>query len=257
MSAKILIGPAGTNGSNLENFEELKKLGLDAVEVEFTYGVWMSKEDADKIHDLNKKLNLQLSIHAPYFINLNSKEKQKVGASRSRILKSCEIAHHLGARYVVFHPGFYQKDSKEETYHNIKQQILKIHEEIKLKKWNVELAPETTGKASQFGDLDEIINLMKDTGCHLCVDFSHLRARYNGNIDYDLIMKKLKPLGHIHAHFSGIEFTTKGERRHLVTPEKDITELYKYLKKYNIDITIINESPETLKDAIKMKKMLK
>src|SRR3989338_3734822 len=99
--AKILIGPAGSGGAKLENFQELSKLGLDAVEVEFTYGVWMTKEDALKIGELNKKLGLKLSIHAPYFINLNSQEKQKVGASRSRILKSLEIGTSLGAQYVV------------------------------------------------------------------------------------------------------------------------------------------------------------
>ena len=89
VTSKILIGPAGTGGAEPENFQELKKLGLDAVEIEFTYGVWMRKEQAEKIRELNKKLDLKLSIHAPYFINLNSTEKQKVGASRSRILKSC------------------------------------------------------------------------------------------------------------------------------------------------------------------------
>jgi len=257
MVAKILIGPAGTGGSKLENFEELKKSGLDAVEIEFTYGVWMTKEDAKKIADLNKKLNLALSIHAPYFINLNSAEKQKIGASRARILKCLEMGTILGVKYVVFHPGFYQKTSKEEAFKNIKEQILKIMEEAKAKHYTPELAPETTGKESQFGDLDELIQMKKETGCSICVDFAHLRARYNGKIDYDAIMTKLKPLGHIHCHFSGIEFTAKGERKHLLTEEKDIDELFKHLKKHNIDCTIINESPDPLGDALKMKKRLK
>lgn len=257
MANKILIGPAGTGGAELENFEELKRQGLDAVEVEFTYGVWMTKEQALKIAELNKKLNLKLSIHAPYFINLNSQEKQKVGASRSRILKSLEIGTYLGATCVVFHPGFYQKDSKETTYKNIREQIEKIMQEAKEKKYTPKLAPETTGKPSQFGDLDEILQLMKDTGCHICVDFSHLKARYNGKIDYDEIMQKLAKISEpLHCHFSGIEFTSKGERKHLLTPEADIKELFHYLKKYKIDCTIINESPNPLGDAVKMKRML-
>ncbi len=128
---------------------------------------------------------------------------------------------------------------------------------IKERKWKVVLAPETTGKPTQFGDLDELIRLKKETGCHLCVDFAHLKARNNGKIDYDVIMKKLKPLGHIHAHFSGIEYTEKGERKHLLTNEKDIKELLTSLKKHNIDITIINESPDPFGDAVKMKKILK
>ena len=255
--AKILIGPAGTGGSSVENFSKIKRLGMDAVEIEFTYGVWMTKEEAIKIHELNKKIGLVLSIHAPYFINLNSAEKIKVGASRSRILKCCEIGNYLGVKYVVFHAGFYQKTSKEQTYQNIKNQIIKIKEEIDENKWNIILAPETTGKESQFGDLDELIRLKKETGCHICVDFAHLKARYAGKIDYDDVMKKIRPLGHITAHFSGIEWTEKGERRHLITEEKDIKELFNYLKKYNIDCTIINESPDPFGDAVKMKEVLK
>lgn len=257
MPAKILIGPAGTGGSSAEGFEAINKAGLDAVEIEFTYGVWMKKEEAIKIHELNKKLKLILSIHAPYFINLNSEEKPKIGASRSRILKSMEIAHYLGVKYVVFHAGFYQKTSKEQTFKNISEQIIKVQNEAKEKGWgDVELAPETTGKPSQFGDLDELIKLKKETGCHICVDFAHLKARYAGRVDYDEVMKKLKPLGHITAHFSGIEWTAKGERRHILTEDKDIKELFHYLEKYDIDVTMINESPDPLGDAVKMKKIL-
>ncbi|MCK4521666.1 MAG: TIM barrel protein [Nanoarchaeota archaeon] len=252
----IRIGPAGTGGSSPEGFRLIKDYKLDAVEVEFTYNVWMKKDEAEKIKEMNKRLKLGLSIHASYFINLNSAERPKVHASKNRILKSCEIGHYLGAKYIVFHAGFYQKDTKEQTYENIKKEILELQKTIKKNKWNVVLSPETTGKASQFGDLDELIKLKKETGCHLCVDFAHLKARYNGKIDYDEIMKKIKPLGHIHAHFSGIEWTAKGERRHLITEKKDIKELLGYLLKYKIDITIINESPDPLGDSVKTKRIL-
>jgi len=255
--AKILIGPAGTGGSKLEIFKNLKEKGLNAVEIEFVHSIWMIKEDAIKIAELNKKLDLKLSIHAPYYINLNSQEKAKIGASRSRILKCLEIGTYLGAKYVVFHPGFYQKISKEDTYKKIREQIEKIMQEAKDKHYTPQLAPETTGKPSQFGDLDELIKLKKETGCSICVDFSHLRARYNGKINYDEVMEKLSHLHeHIHSHFSGIEYTAKGERRHLITQEEDIKELFKYLNKYKIDCTIINESPDPFGDAIKMKELL-
>ena len=254
----IKIGPAGTGGSSEEGFKFIKEAGLDAVEVEFTYSVWMKKEDAIKIKELNKKLGLDLSIHAPYFVNLASKEKAKVHASKNRILKSCEIGHYLGAKYIVFHAGFYQKQDPEIIYQMIKEEILDMQKTIKDKKWGgVMLAPETTGKATQFGNLDELIRLKKETGCSLCVDFAHLRARDNGKIDYDSVMKKLEPLGHIHSHFSGIIFSEKGERRHELTKERDIKLLFEYLKKYKIDCNIINESPDPFGDAVKMKKMLK
>lgn len=256
--AKILIGPAGSRGSSSEGFILIKNLGLDACEVEFTYSIWMTPKEAEKIHELNKKLGLRLSIHAPYFINLNSQEKKKIEASKKRILKCCEIGNLVGAEYVVFHPGFYQKDSKEETYRHIKEQIIKIMQEAKAKGYTPKLAPETTGKTSQFGDLDELIKLKRETNCHLCVDFAHMKARYNGKISYDEIAKKIQKakLGHITCHFSGIEYTEKGERRHLITPESEIKELFQALKKHKIDCTIINESPDPLGDAIKMKKIL-
>lgn len=263
--AKMFIGPAGTGGADLENFKELKKQGLDAVEIEFTYSVWMNKEQAKKISELNKDLELKLSIHAPYFINLNSEDAQKIGASRARILRCCEIGHYLSNGHrkipIVFHPGFYLKKSKLECYKIIVEQINKIQDEIKSKGWNVILAPETTGKPSQFGDLDELLSIAKEVGCGICVDFAHLKARYNGIINYSEIIEKIKKSGlkKIHAHFSGIEYTAKGERRHLVTEEKDIKELFSYLKeliKEGIEISIINESPQPLEDAIKMKELL-
>jgi len=257
--AKILIGPAGTGGAEVENFLKIKKLGLDAVEIEFTYGVWMTKEQAVKIREANKKLGLKLSIHAPYFINLNSEDKAKIGASKMRILKSCEIGNLLSSGEkvnIVFHAGFYLKDSKEKTFENIKKQIIEMQQIVKEKKWNILLSPETTGKPSQFGDLEEILRLSRQTGCSFCIDFSHLKARYNGKINYEEIIKRLKDEKEIHAHFSGIEYTEKGERRHILTTEKEIKELFSHIKNLKAEITIINESPDTMGDALKMKKIL-
>ena len=123
--AKIMIGPAGTGGSSEEGFRLIKGKGLDAVEIEFTYGVWMKKSDALKLNSLNKELKLQFSIHAPYFINLAS---EKAKSSKLRILKCCEIGNALGAKYIVFHPGFYQKKDPEEVYQTIKKEIVDMNE---------------------------------------------------------------------------------------------------------------------------------
>jgi deoxyribonuclease IV len=254
--AKILIGMSGSGKHENQTYNDIKLANIDCVELPFTYSVWMKKDEAIKVNEQNKKLKLKISIHAPYFINLASLEKQKVSASKQRILKACKIGHFLGAKYIVFHAGFYQKQDKEKIYQEIKAQIIDLLETIKKNKWDVILAPETTGKATQFGSLDELIRLKKETGCHLCVDFSHIRARNKGIIDYDDVMKKLKPLGFIHAHFSGIEWTDKGEKKHLLTEEKDIVKLFKYLIKYDINVSIINESPDPFGDAKKMKKIL-
>jgi len=254
---KISFGPGGTAGLGYDQgLDYAKKLGLTAMECEFTYGVSMKNDEAKRIGKLAKQLGIALSIHAPYYINLSSDEKQKVLASKKRILQSCERGHHLNAKHIVFHAGFYQKKDPEEVFQTIKKEILDLQKTIKQKKWNVILSPETTGKPSQFGSLDELLRLKKETGCHLTVDFAHLKARNNGIIDYGEVMKKLKPLNHIHAHFSGIEWTPKGERRHLITENKYIKELIQYIIKYNLDVTIINESPDPFGDSTKTKKII-
>jgi len=125
----------------------------------------------------------------------------------------------------------------------------------KIKKFNVVLCPETTGKKSQFGSLDELVKLSKETGCGVCVDFAHLLAR-DGKVDYDDVLKKIKDVKEITGHFSGIEYSEKGERRHILTNEKDIEKLLKALKKHKINIAIINESPDPFGDAVKSKKIL-
>lgn len=253
----IKIGPAGTGGDSYKGIQRIAELGLDAVEIEFVRGVKMSNELAKKIGSLNKKLGLVLSVHAPYYINLDSDEKAKIEASKKRILQSCERGHYLGARYIVFHAAFYGKSSPEECYNAVKDAIIEMQQKIKQKKWDVVLCPETTGKSSQFGTAEELVRLAKETGCGMCVDFAHIYARNNGKIDYDHVMKQIKKVKHATAHFSGINFTQKGERNHEITPPEKIKELYRYLKKHNISITIINESPDPVGDALKMKKLLK
>ena len=256
----IKIGPAGSSGlGNEHGIREVKAAKLDAMEVEFTYGVKMSLETAKKVGEVAKENKIHLSVHCPYYINLASKEKEKIGASRTRILDSCKRGHLFSwdeKTPIVFHAGFFMGRNSEEVYQMIKEQVIKLQDEIKAKKLNVILCPETTGKKTQFGSLDELLRLMKETKCRICVDFAHLKARENGKVDYEEVMKKLKGLKHVHAHFSGIEYSEKGERKHLLTEAKDIKELAELLKKYKIDVTIINESPDPMGDSIKTKKIL-
>ena len=252
----IFFGNAGTGGLGYEaGLPRCKELKLDAMEYPFTYGIRMSNSTAKKAGALAKQLNIKMSVHAPYYVNLASIEKAKITASKKRILMSCERAHHMGAKYVVFHPAYYQKYSPEECFKIVAEQIKDMNAKIKKNKWNVRLAPETTGKASQFGNIDELLKLKKQTGCHLCVDFAHLYARNLGKIDYNEIFKKLKSLNHIHSHFSGITYGQKGERSHKLQDKKHFFPLAKAIKKAKPkSITIINESPDVFGDAVKMKK---
>ena len=254
----IRLGPAGLGGVKEaeENLKHYKKLGISAVEVAFTYSVYMNNEQAKIIGEIARNLDIALSIHAQYFINLASKEKIKIEQSKKRILLCCERGHYLQAKYVVFHCGFYQGKEKELIYKEIKKEVIDLLAIIKKNKWNIQLAPETTGKASQFGDLDELLRLKKETGCHLCIDYAHLYARNVGKIDYEEVFRKTKALQHIHAHFSGIVYGEKGERNHIITEKSRIKELLQYILKNNVDITIINESPDPVGDSVKTLKIL-
>lgn len=247
---EIRIGPAGTGGDSLKGMERARELKLSACEIEYTHGIKMSNATAKKVGEAAKKNGIKLSVHAPYFINLNSDDRKKLEASKKRILTSCERAHHLGAERVVFHPGFYGRTDRETTFQNIKEAMVEMQKEIKRKKWKVKLAPETTGKLNVFGSLDEILRLVKETKCSFCVDFAHLKARGRGRIDYGKVLEKLKGFKHIHCHMSGIEYTDKGERRHLMTDRKEIAALAKAMLKAKINATIINESPDIFGDAV-------
>ena len=253
----IRIGPAGSGGlGNLKGVRKVVELNLDCMEVEFTYGVRMNLDAAREIGELAQAQGVVLSVHAPYYINLASDEDEKVAASKKRILDACERADALGARNVVFHPGFYQKKTAEQTYQLIKDAIGELQSEISKNKWQVVLCPEITGKPSQFGSLEEILRLRQETGCGITVDFSHLYARQKGKVDWGKLLAKLP--NHFHAHFSGIEFGEKGERKHIRTTEAFFKPLAQALvKRKKIDITMICESPEPQEDAVMMKRVLK
>ncbi len=251
----IRIGPAGSGGlGNLKGVSKVAEMGLDCMEVEFTYGVRMDLETAEELGVLAKQKGIILSVHAPYYINLASDEKDKFAASKKRILDSCERAHAMGAQNVVFHAGFYQQRTPQETYKLIKKALMDLQNSISRKTWQVKLCPEITGKPSQFGSLEELLQLKKETGCGITVDFSHLYARHRGDIDFGSILKKLPKK--FHAHFSGIEYGDKGEKKHIRTTGKFFKPLARELVMRDLDITLINESPKPYEDAAMMKKMV-
>ena len=252
----IKIGPAGSGGlGNLKGVARCAEMDLDCMEVEFTYGVRMDLKTAKAVGTLAREKGILLSVHAPYYINLASEEREKLAASKKRILDACQRAHHMGARNVVFHAGFYQTRSAEKTYERIQKAIVGLQKQIARRMWQVQLCPEVTGKPSQFGSLEELLRLKKETGCGITVDFSHLYARHQGDIDYARILKKLPKK--FHAHFSGIEYGPKGEKKHIGTTPKFFEPLARELVKRNPDITIISESPKPYEDAVMMKQVIR
>lgn len=242
------IGVAGSGGDYEKAFSFCRKNGLSALEVAFTHGVRMSRDKAREIGKLAKEHGIRLSVHAPYYVNLASIDEEKQVASVKRVLDSCDRAFYLGARCVVFHPGFYQKRSPEEVYPIIKRRIKELMDSVPE---GVVLCPETTGKVSQFGTLKELLRLQEETGCGICVDFAHMLAR-DGSVDYASILERLSEP--IHSHFSGIEYGQKGEIRHIPTEKEEARKLIEACRGY--DVTIISEGPDPFGEAAMIRELV-
>lgn len=247
----IIFGPAGLGGINeaIPNMENMYRLGIKACEIAFTYGVYIKKrEDALRIGKAAKEFGIKLSIHAPYWINLNSDDPKKIEESKKRILACCEIGTYLGAYRVVFHPGYYGKRGRGESYEIIRDNLIELQDEIKEKGYTPRLAPETTGKINVFGSVDEICRLSEETGCSFCIDFAHILARYKA-YNFKDVLKKFEKYEELHIHFSGIEYGEKGEKNHKKTTPDELKKLISNLPK-DKEIAVINESPSPLEDSL-------
>lgn len=246
----IRFGPAGLGpvASAIRTLEAYHAQGFRACEIAFTYSAYIKNEaDAIAIGKKAKELGISLSIHGPYFVNLNSSKAATRKITHERLLRCCEIAHQLGGATVVFHPGFYGKSDKEATYETIKEGLRALVEEVKKRKWNAVLAPETMGKVNVFGSIHEIAKLAQETGSGFCIDYAHLLAR-DKKVDYALV-EKLFPQKKWHVHFSGIIYGEKGEKSHKTTEKGEWETLLRNLPK-DRDITIINESPTMHEDTL-------
>lgn len=260
---RIYVGtggiPLSCPSNTLKALSCIKELGLNALEVEFVRGVHMSPSLAKQVGEEAHSLGIKLSVHAPYFINLCSEEKFE--PSVKRILESCKRAELMNAEPVVVHAGYYQGKSSEECIELVGKGL-----EYLEKHTSVRIGLETTGKVSQFGTLEEIILLCKDFNNAVpTFDFAHLYARYLGNYDFKEAISKLKKelkIKHLHCHFSCIEFVEKEngghEKRHLTWEAKspNLLKVAELVKKENIGFTLISESPELERDALKMKKAI-
>ena len=270
---ELLFGTAGIPLSanprtTADGIKHVKKLGLGAMELEFVHSINITKEKAPEIKKIAEENNVVLTCHAPYFINLNSLEKAKVTASIGRILNSARIANLCGGYSVCFHSGFYMGQEPKMVYDTIKNNLKEIVSTLKKEGNNIWLRPETTGKETQFGNVDEILQLSQELDNVMpCVDFAHFHARTNGKYNtyrefasiLEAIEKKLgkKGLENMHMHITGIAYGPKGEKNHLTLKESDLKyeELLKVLKDFKAKGVAISESPNIEEDALLMKKV--
>lgn len=228
----------------------LSEQGLDE-EIQFSRNIYLNVAQARALGELAKSLNVELSVHAPYYINLANPEK--LAASRKRILDSAERAKAMGASIVVVHAGYYGKD-KEKATALINKNCTELAEQCP-----VTLGIETMGRQAQFGTIEEINAICSEASNAMPVlDFAHIYARNSGTIDYAELLDKAKHYRHLHCHFTGVAFSKGNERHHLPVLSKspDFEPLANEIKKRKLDITIVCESPYLERDALILKRMV-
>ena len=255
--------PICTEGAGYEKaFNILEELKLDGMELEFVHGVRMSPPNQKLVRETAVKKNMVLTAHGPYYINLNSKEEEKIEASKKRIIDTAKMAASLGGYSITYHAAFYMGMQKDDVYKKIEKSMAEIIETLQKENIEIWVRPETTGKATQWGDVDEIVKLSKTFEQVLpCVDFSHLHARsageYNTYDEFAYILEKIgKELGsyaleNFHCHLAGIEYTAKGERQHLNMLDSDMNykDLLKALKDFDVRGVLVCESPNIEEDC--------
>jgi deoxyribonuclease IV len=268
---ELLFGPAGVplsaaGRSTPDGIVQVKKLGLGAMEMEFVRGVKMGMDAAKKVRALAKEQNIVLTAHGPYYVNLNSLEKAKVAASIRHILETARVGWSCGAYSITFHAAFYLNMEKPRVYDAVKAQMKSIVATLKNEGVGLWIRPETTGKGTQFGDLNELIRLSQEVEQVLpCIDFSHLHARSNGKEnsygEFSATLETVEnalgkeALENMHAHVSGIDYGEKGEKKHLMLKESDMRykDLMQAFRDYKVKGIIICESPNLEEDALLMK----
>jgi len=271
MNDKLLFGTGGTphsskSESTADGIERIAELELGCMEVEFVYGTNMNQAMARKVGDIAKTLKVKLTAHAPYYINLNAHEEEKLIASKKRLIQTARIASTMGAQGIVFHPAFYLKDPPDEVYTKVRKELEDTVSAIRSEGIQVTLRAETTGKGSQFGSLEEVLRLSAEIdGVAPCIDFAHLHAREGKSNSYkefasilQQIADKLgrNALNDMHIHLSGIKYSGKGELSHLNLSESDMNyiELFKAWKEFDIKGLVICESPSLEGDTLIMQK---
>ena len=271
-SKKLLFGTAGVPNSasaslTLAGIQCAAQLGLDCLEIEFVKGLKMRSDTARKIKGQAKVHDISLSVHAPYYVNLNAAEEGKRLVSQERLLSSARMAEICGAKSVVFHPGYYGEVAAKQAFDTIMEGLKEVVSILKKERNPVVLRPETMGKKTQFGSLEETLFLCREVdGLQPCIDFSHIHAREgkaNSYAEFHRILKKIekklgeKALKNLHIHISGVEYNAKGEMKHVDLQDSDFRydEWIQALEDFGVEGMVICESPNLEQDALMLKKL--
>jgi deoxyribonuclease-4 len=255
-------------GGSIGGIQQTASLGLGALELAWVQSVRVSETTCQMINQAARNAFVCLSVHAPYFINLNADDIEWP-KSRQRLMDAAYYGWLAGATDIVFHPGSYFARPPEDVLKVALKRLEGCVKELDGKGVTATLRPETMGKIAMLGSLEDTLVLSKPfPSVRPCLDFAHLHARLgDGSINcYEDWLKILneyeKVLGEIslhalHIHLSGIEYSAKGERNHLPVRESDldVKSLFKALKKMGAGGRILCESPILEEDALYLQQL--
>jgi deoxyribonuclease-4 len=256
--------PGGSVGAILR----LKELGLDALELGWVRAVRVSEETCAAIRSTAMEQDVLISIHAPYFINLNA-DDEEWEKSRQRLMDAAHYGNLAGASDIIFHPGSYFGKPPSEVLPIAISRLRGCLEELRSAGNPVTLRPETMGKSAMLGSLEDTLEMAKALdGVIPCIDFAHLHARPgDGSINtyaefshiIELYANELgdEALSHLHIHLSGIKYSEKGEQEHLPLKKADLNlqDLLKALAAFHCGGRILCESPIMEDDALYIKEL--
>lgn len=253
-------------GGSVGAIRRLAELGLSALELGWVQAVRVTEATCAAIQAESQAQEIVVSVHAPYFINLNASDEEWP-KSRQRLMDAAHYGYLAGATDIIFHPGSYFGADPEAVLSVAIPRLAGCVEELRAAGNSVTLRPETMGKSAMLGSLDDTLKMSEQIpGVLPCLDFAHLHARAgDGSVNsYDEFAHILQVYAHslgdtalqkLHIHLSGIEYSAKGEKNHLPIRESDlqITALFKALRSYNCGGRILCESPAMEEDALFMK----
>ena len=271
--SKFIFGTVGSPkstpnkpGGSVGAINHLASLGLDSLELGWVRSVRVGETTCHNIKTTAVDCGISLSVHAPYFINLNANDDEWP-KSRKRLMDAAHYGYLAGVTDIIFHPGSYFGKPAGEVLPLAIDRLRGCVEELRLQGNPVILRPETMGKSAMLGSLDDVLRMSVEvTGVEPCLDFPHLFARTGDDRmnTYGEWMEILQQYGSIlgsrslqrlHIHLSGIEFTQKGERKHLPIQESDldIDAVLQALKDTQCGGRILCESPILEDDALLLK----
>jgi deoxyribonuclease-4 len=243
-----------------------RELGLDHLEMAWGNGVRMSDESADRIAEAAREHDVTLTAHAPYYVNLCG-EREIVSRSLARLVETARLGTRCGAASICFHAGFYGKLTPARANARVRGGLGRLMASVRRIRSTVDVRTELTGKPSQVGSLDEVLEWCRELpAVHPCVDFSHRYARDGGKHNtYEEFASTLaeieRALGRaalerLHVHISGIQYGPRGERRHEPLRETGFRwkELLRALKDVRVSGWVVCESPAMEDDALLLQK---